>query len=97
MKEPWIKIPGFRGYDYSNAVEPCETNVRTYIRQCLEVKADGQYFADAHVSSSGDTLILIMRNKRTGQCEIYDLKIRAHYMEEGDFPMPGAGKVVKAD
>lgn len=97
MKKPDITIPGFRGSDYSDAVECCTMDKRLFIRDCLNVKDDGLFFADAHVASSGDTLVLILRNKRTGQHEIYDLKVRAHYMEDGQFPMPGGGKVVKAE
>lgn len=94
MSKP-IEIPGFRAHDYTDAVECCDMDKRLFIRDCLNVKHDGHFFADAHVSSSGDTLILIIRNKRTGQHEVYDLKVRAHYWEEGKFPMPGAGEVVK--
>jgi len=86
MKKPEIGIKGFHGYDYCDAVEICEMSKRTFIRQALEASNDGQpfYYAECHTVSSGDTLILVLRNKRTGEREVYDLKVRAHYLEDQD-------------
>lgn len=78
MKKPDIEIPGFHGMDYKDAVEIDEYTKRGYIREALK---DGPYFADCNLVSSGDTLILVIQNKRTGQREVYDLKVRAHYLE----------------
>jgi hypothetical protein len=96
MSKP-IEITGFRSFDYSDAVECDDMTKRMLLREVLKPVEDGRFFADAHLSSTGDTLMLIVRNKRTGQHEVYDLKVRAHYLQDGEFPMPGAGKVVKAE
>lgn len=97
MNKPDITIPGFRGMDYSDAVECCEMDKRMLISATMKSYVDGQFFAEATLSTTGDTLILLIKNKRTGQHEVYDLKVRAHYFEDGEFPIPGAGKVVKAE
>ena len=76
--KPDIEIPGFHGFDCSNAVEIDEFTKRTYIREALK---DREFFAECNLVSSGDTLILVIKNKRTGEREVYDLKPRAHYWE----------------
>lgn len=93
---PEISIPGFHGYDYTNAVEVDEITKRTMITGGLRDVEDGVYFADAHIRSTGDTLILVIRNKRTGDQEVYDLKVRAHYFQDVQTPMT-TGRVVKID
>jgi hypothetical protein len=82
MKTPEILIPGFRGFDFSDAVEIDEYTKRGYVREALKVMEDGKFFAEATTVSSGDTLILVIKNKRTGQHEVYDLKVRAHYLQD---------------
>lgn len=86
MQNPDIAIPGFHGLDYKDAVEIDEYTKRSYIRQALECMKDGHYFAECNLVSSGDTLILVIKNKRTGEHEVYDLKVRAHYFQNQENP-----------
>jgi len=53
MKTPDIKIPGFRGFDYENAVECCEMDKRMLIREVLKTHKDGLFFAEATLSATG--------------------------------------------
>lgn len=86
MKRPDITIPGFHGFDYEGAVPCGEMTKRMFISELLKAVKDGQLYAEATLCTTGDTLMLLIKNKRNGQHEIYDLQVRAHYwedMEEG--------------
>lgn len=83
MTKPDITIKGFHGMSYADAVECGEMTKRTMIRELLKAVEDGQLYAEATLCSTGDTVMLLIKNKRSGQHEIYDLQVRAHYFEEG--------------
>ena len=76
-----IEIPGMRRFDWGDAVKCDEFDIRMLIDATFKnLPIDGTPY-DFSFSSTGDTMILALKHKKTGRREVYDLAIRAHYRD----------------
>jgi|HubBroStandDraft_6_1064221.scaffolds.fasta_scaffold183143_4 hypothetical protein len=77
-----ITVPGMTGYNYKDATEVCEIDKRTMIRDLMAALTAGDVsMRDFTFWHTGDTMMLGIIDPKTGEREIYDLRVRAVYHE----------------
>lgn len=79
-----IEIAGYKRYDQENAREPCDMDKRLMLRECFECMREDQYPAECMLAWRGNTMMLAVKNKRSGRVEYYEVQPRAHWIPEAN-------------